>query len=57
MVNPWIEHVKKYAHAHNLSYREALSKAKQTYKKEAIGGSRKSNYVRILEAKKELAVE
>ena len=46
MTNPWIEHVKSYAIEHNISYREALSQAKETYVKS--GGSRKSNIVRVL---------
>ena len=58
MPNPWIDHVKKYALAQNLSYREALSKAKQTYTKEVntTGGSRNSNIIRILEGKKKLNI-
>ena len=32
-MNPWILHVKKYALEHNLSYKDAMSKAKPTYKK------------------------
>lgn len=30
--SPWITHVKKYAKTHNISYGEALSKARSTYK-------------------------
>jgi hypothetical protein len=30
--SPWIAHVKKYAKAHNISYPEALKKAKASYK-------------------------
>ena len=40
MVNPWIEHVKKYAKDHNLSYRNALSEAKTSYKTKMTGGQR-----------------
>lgn len=32
-MNPWILHVKKYALEHNLSYKDAMTKAKPTYKK------------------------
>ncbi len=46
MTNPWIDHVKQYANAHNLSYREALSKAKPTYN--PTGGSRNSDIVKAL---------
>ena len=30
--NPWITHVKKYAKAHKVSYGEAMSLARSTYK-------------------------
>ena len=33
MANSWIEHVKAYAKKHKISYREAMSKAKASYKK------------------------
>ena len=29
----WIEHVKSYAKAHNISYKKALTEAKPSYKK------------------------
>ena len=32
-VNKWIAHVKKYAKKNKIPYREALKKAKATYKK------------------------
>ena len=32
MVNTWIEHVKAYAKKNKVSYKEAMSKAKATYK-------------------------
>ena len=32
-VNKWIAHVKKYAKQHKITYREALKKARATYKK------------------------
>lgn len=34
-MNPWIEHVKKWASAHNMKYRDALKdpKCKSAYKK------------------------
>ena len=31
--NPWIKHVKAYAKQHNISYGDAISKAKASYKK------------------------
>jgi len=31
-MNTWIEHVKKYAKEHNISYGEAISKARSSYK-------------------------
>ena len=33
MANEWIEHCKAYAKANNCSYKEAMSKAKPSYKK------------------------
>jgi hypothetical protein len=47
MSNPWIEHVKKYAKTHQLSYGDALLKAKESYTR-TTGGSRKSDIVRVL---------
>lgn len=35
--NPWINHVKKYSKDHNISYREAMKKAKPSYKKKGKG--------------------
>ena len=32
-MNNWIEHCKKYAKEHNVSYRQALKDAKASYKK------------------------
>lgn len=32
-LNPWVQHVKAYAKQHGCSYKEALKKAKETYKK------------------------
>jgi len=29
----WIEHVKRFSKEHGISYKEAMSKAKATYKK------------------------
>ena len=49
MSNPWIEHVKKYAKTHRLSYGDALLKAKKSYTR-TTGGSRKSDIVRVLTA-------
>tara|TARA_R110002126_G_scaffold31387_2_gene101116 strand:- start:1506 stop:1694 length:189 start_codon:yes stop_codon:yes gene_type:complete len=31
--NPWIKHVKAYAAKHKISYAEAISKSKSSYKK------------------------
>ena len=33
MTNPWVEHCKKYAKDHNISYKEALKQAKSSYTK------------------------
>jgi len=33
MTNPWIQHVKQYAKEHNLSYKDALKKARPSYQK------------------------
>ncbi len=32
MVNPWLEHVKKYAKSKGISYKDAISKARPSYK-------------------------
>ena len=40
-MNPWISHVKHYAKQHNISYKEALKKAKSSYRP-VKGGSLKS---------------
>ena len=32
MVNPWISHVQKFAKANGLSYKDAISKARASYK-------------------------
>ena len=40
-MNPWISHVKHYAKQHNVSYKEALKKAKSSYRP-VKGGSLKS---------------
>jgi hypothetical protein len=36
MPNKWIEHVKEYASKNNVSYKEAMSKAKATYVKDIV---------------------
>ena len=33
MPNEWISHVKKYQEEHNVSYKQAMKDAKDTYKK------------------------
>ena len=33
MVNPWVEHVKKYAKDNNISYMCAITEAKESYQK------------------------
>lgn len=33
MVNPWVEHVRKYAKDNDISYMCAITKAKETYQK------------------------
>jgi len=43
-MNTWIDHVKQVQNKNNISYKEALQLAKQTYQ----GGSLKSNYIRYL---------
>jgi len=40
-MNTWIDHVKQVQNKNNISYKEALQLAKQTYQ----GGSLKSNYI------------
>jgi len=39
MASAWIEHVKKYAKQNKVSYKEAMSKAKASYK----GGAKKDD--------------
>jgi len=36
-MNKWIQHVKKYAKKHKITYKEALTKAKKTYKQKGGG--------------------
>lgn len=36
MSNSWIDHVKSYAEKHNISYKESLSKAKESYVKSNV---------------------
>jgi hypothetical protein len=40
--NKWVLHVKQYAQQHNISYREALSKAKPSYEIHGSGGGQSS---------------
>ena len=53
MVNPWVEHVKKYAKYKKISYGCAISKASKTYtKKNAVQIDKKTrdrtkNYITI----------
>jgi hypothetical protein len=35
--SPWIEHVKAYVKKHGVTYKQALSKASETYKKSGAG--------------------
>lgn len=37
-MNPWIKHVKDFASKHKITYREAMSKAKSTYKTQKGSG-------------------
>ena len=32
-ISPWIEHVKRYANDNKITYKEAMTKAKSSYKK------------------------
>ena len=43
MGNEWIEHCKKYQDKHSCSWKEALSKAKSTYKKKKSTGYKKKD--------------
>jgi len=43
MVSKWIEHVKSYAKKNNVSYKEAMSKAKASYKSGASTSTKKGN--------------
>ena len=43
MSNPWLAHVKKTQEANNgMTYKEAMVKAKSTYKAPATGGAKKT---------------
>jgi hypothetical protein len=39
MVSPWITHLKAYASKHKISYKEAMSKARPSYKPVKKGGA------------------
>tara|TARA_R110000868_G_scaffold498_8_gene3745 strand:+ start:1968 stop:2240 length:273 start_codon:yes stop_codon:yes gene_type:complete len=41
MPSEWSDHVKKYASEHNVSYKSALTAAKETYKKKEAAEPRK----------------
>ncbi len=46
MPNPWIEHIKKFAKEHNITYAAALSdpKCKESYKSGAKSGAMTARY-------------
>ena len=61
MSSPWVQHVKAHATANNITYKQALTEAKYTYRPNsagtpATGGSKKSGYVRKLIATGEVNV-
>ena len=39
MPSDWIKHVQKYSKEHNCSYKDAMSRAKASYKKQSGGKS------------------
>ena len=47
MDNLWIKHVIKYANDNNISFKDAMSKSKKTYKPQT-GGSKNSGYIQKL---------
>ena len=50
MASAWIEHVKKYAKQNKVSYKEAMSKAKATYK----GGAKKDDKKKPVKKEKKM---
>ena len=46
----WIEHVKQYAKTHNVSYKQALSDAKESYVKNNVKSDQRTD-VSLQEAK------
>ena len=52
MTNAWIEHVKAYQAKYGCSYKEAMSKAKDTYKVIKGSGGKNAGYIRRLLAEK-----
>jgi len=52
MVNPWIEHVKKYAKEHNETYACAIPEASKTYTKnpKALNNKGKNDEIKKLES-------
>jgi len=42
MTSPWVEHVRNYSYKHNISYKDAMQKARASYKPQKTGGSMKS---------------
>lgn len=43
MPNKWIQHVKDYAKQHGLSYKDAMSQAKSSYKPSAVVAKKKNH--------------
>ena len=59
MPNQWIEYVKHYQQTHNISYKEALKLASDTYKINTVisGGSGSSRVEQPVEQPVEVPVE
>ena len=57
-MNNWIVHVKSYAEKNGISYKEALSKAKDSYvKSNAIKKEKPIKKIKVLKTKKENVID
>lgn len=54
--NSWIEHVKQFQKENNLSFKDALKQAKETYHT-GSGGNKNAGYIRRLYAEKQISPE
>ncbi|KAJ1465051.1 hypothetical protein T484DRAFT_1757666 [Baffinella frigidus] len=57
MVNPWFEHVKKFAKDNNISYACAVTKASASYTKKKDADVKKTNASSVLSVSKEQQIK